>query len=321
MKKYLTLTLVTLLLVSLLAGCGASSKATHDSFAKNEIAMEAPMASVPMDPMAEEMGIAQDSAMSAGGETGHSSAIPENRKWIITVDMSAETEDLTAMLDALYSRIAALNGYVENQNVYNGSSYSARRYRSASLTVRIPADSVDQFTADVSGISNVVRNNKNLEDITLTYTATESRVKALQTEEARLLELMAKAETMSDLLEIEARLTDVRYELERYTTRLKGYDNKVDFATVHLNIEEVQEYTPVEEKTVWQRISGGFVGSLKGLGEGIVDVFVWIIVASPYLVVFGAIGFGLVFLIRKGRKNKREKKQKKMPPKIEKAEE
>jgi hypothetical protein len=304
MKKYLTLTLVTLLLVSLLAGCGASSKATHDSFAKNEIAMEAPMASAPMDPMAEEMGIAQDSAMSAGGDTDHSSAIPENRKWIITVDMSAETEDLTAMLDALYSRIAALNGYVENQNVYNGSNYSARRYRSASLTLRIPAEVVDQFAENMEGMANVVRSTKNLEDITLTYVSTESRVKALQTEEARLLELMEQAETMYDLLEIEGRLTEVRYQLENYTSRLKVYDNQVEFATIYLSLEEVQEYTPVAERTVWQRITEGFGDSLEGVWEGAVDLFVWIIVSLPYLVVWGAVVTVLVILVKRIRRRK-----------------
>lgn len=321
MKKTLSLTLVIVLLASLLAGCGASSKGSvaYDSM-KNEAAIEAPMAA-PMEPMYEEGYAAQDNSLTESG-AGQSAAIPENRKWIITVDISAETEDLDALMAALDERIVSLKGYVEDQNIYNGSNYASRRYRSASLTVRIPADSVDQFTQDVSGISNVVRSNKNLEDITLTYSATESRVKALQTEEARLLELMAQAENMSDLLEIEARLTEVRYELERSTTRLKGYDNKVDYATVYLDIEEVQEYTPVEEETVWQRISGGFVSSLKGVGEGIVNFLVWIIVSSPYLVVFGAIAVGVIFLVRKLRKGKGMKKPaKNLPPKIEKTEE
>ena len=310
MKKNLSLVLVIVLLAGLLTGCGASSKgaAIYDSVT-NEMAMAAPM-----EPMAEEMGIAQNNSLPGGGESSLSSAVPENRKWIITVDLSTETEDLEAMLTQLDGKIAELKGYVEAQNIYNGSNYSSRRYRSASLTVRIPAESVDQFTADVSGISNVVRSNKNLEDITLTYTATESRVKALQTEEARLLELMSQAETMSDLLEIEARLTDVRYELEAFTTRLKGYDNKVDYATVYLNIEEVQEYTPVEEETLWQRISGGFVSSLKGVGEGIVDFFVWIIVVSPYLVVFGAVAAVFVIAFKRGKKFRLTRKLKKNPP-------
>ena len=312
MKKTVSRLLALVLMLSLLTGCGASSTSgSYDVVMKNEMAMSAPMAPATMDaaPMAEETGLQ--------GDAGAASAIPENRKWIITMDLTAETENLDAMLADLDVRILALNGYVEAQNIYNGSSYSSRRYRSASLTVRIPAESADRFVEDVSGISNVVRSNKNLEDITLTYTATESRVKALQTEEGRLLELMAKAETMSDLLEIEARLTEVRYQLENATTRLKGYDNKVDYATVYLNIEEVQEYTPVEEVTLWQRISSGFISSLKGVGEGIVDFFVWIIVASPYLAFFGALAAVCIAIGKRVIKRRPIRRKKKSPPAAE----
>lgn len=300
-RKYLSLTLVLLMLLSLLAGCGASSKASADYAVMEEMAeAEAPMA-------------AAGNSLTSNSSRG-SDALPENRKWIITVDMSAETEDLDTLLDALDEKITDLNGYVEDQNIYNGSSYSSRRYRSASLTVRIPAEDVDQFTQEVSGISNVVRTNKNLEDVTLSYTATESRVKALETEEARLLELMEQAENMSDLLEIEARLTDVRYELENYTSQLRTYDNKIDFATIYLSIEEVQEYTPVEEETLWERISGGFVSSLKGLGEGALEVLVWVIVSSPYLVVWGIIAAVVIVLVKRHRKRKTDKKRKPTAP-------
>ena len=249
-------------------------------------------------------------------DTG-SDALPDTRKWIITMDMNVETEDLDTMLEALDDHILSLEGYVEGQNIHNGSAYATRRYRSASLTVRIPAEALDQFTAEVEGICNVVSSNKKLEDITLTYVSTESRMKALQTEEARLLELMEMAETMSDLLEIEARLTDVRYELESVTSRLRTYDNQVNYATIYLYIDEVQEYTPVAERTVWQRISEDFSSNLTSLGESLVDLFVWIVTSSPFLVVYGALIAGVVFVVKKLRKLgkvRKNKKNKNVPP-------
>ena len=300
MKKYVSLPLVLALLLTLLTACGANSAAPQYAM-KEEAAMEAPMA----------MDMAAGNSLTTAG-TGQSTAIPENRKWIVTVNMAAETEDLESLLENLDRQIAALNGYVEDQNIYNGSNYSSRRYRSASLTVRIPAEDVDKFTEEVSGLANVVRTNKNLEDITLSYTATESRIKALETEEARLLDFMAQAENMSDLLEIEARLTDVRYELERYSSQLRLYDNQVDYATIYLDIEEVQEYTPVEEETFWEKISGGFKSNLKGLGEDIEELVVWIIVSSPYLLVYAVFGVGIYFGVKQVRKHKKVRKQKKM---------
>lgn len=288
-KQYLSLFLALLMLGTILTGCGGSSKSTA--------AYAAPME----EAAAADMAVNTASGMRGAGESG-STALPEGRKWIITIDMSIETDDLDALMESLDTRINALGGYVEDQNIHNGSTYASRRYRNANLTVRIPDENVDQFTEEVSGISNVVSQNLSREDITLKYVATSSRVTALETEEVRLLELLEKAETMEDLLEIEARLTDVRYELENYASQLRLYDNQVDYATIYLYIDEVQEYTPVEEPTFWERITEGFSHSLKGVGEGAVDLLVWIITSSPYLVVFGGIALIVVLLGKRVRK-------------------
>lgn len=297
-RKWISLLVCLVLALGLLSGCGAKNSSyemAYDSgVAETWAAAEAPMAA---------------NGTASLTDTGASTtAVPQNRKWIVTVDMDAETEDLDALLESITSQIESLGGYVEDQRVTNGSRYSTSRYRSASLTVRIPAEDVDSFTQKVSGVCNVVRSSKSLEDVTLTYVATESRMNALQTEEARLLELMEQAETMADLLEIEARLTDVRYELERVTSQLRVYDNLVDYATIYLGIDEVTEYTPVEEETLWQRIGGGFVRSLKGLGETLLDVAVWLIVNLPYLVVLAAIGWAIVAITRRLRRKKAVKK-------------
>ena len=68
--------------------------------------------------------------------------------------------------------------------------------------------------------------------------------KALETEQDRLLELMEQAETTEDLLAIESRLTDVRYQLESAASQLKLYDSLVSYSTVYLTVEEVQKLTP-----------------------------------------------------------------------------
>lgn len=296
-RTYISLLLCLLLLASLLTGCGSGALADKHAAAGNSYAME------------EAAPAAMDTMSLTDSGSGGSTALPESRKWIVTVNLSAETEDLDAMTAALDEKISALGGYVEDQRIYNGSTYSSRRYRSASLTIRVPAEDVDSFTEEVSGIANVVSKETNREDVTLSYVATESRMTALQTEETRLLELMAQAETMSDLLEIEARLTDVRYELESVTSQLRLYDNQIDYATIYLDIEEVQEYTPVEEPTVWERISGGFKSSLTGVKNGAVNLVVWIIAGSPYLILLALAGWLLAVLVRHVRKRRFRRKQ------------
>ena len=300
MKKYLSLLLSLALLAVLLTGCGSAGKSavSYDSgMVEYAVSDEAAMAP------------AEGAAMkNTAADTG-STQLPQNRKWIVTVNLTAETDDLDALRSALDEKIAALNGYVEDQSVYNGSIYdSGRRYRSANLTVRIPADSIDAFLQDVGGLANIVRQNKSIEDVTLSYVATESRLKALETEEARLLELLSQAENMTDLLEIEARLSEVRSELENYASQKRLYDNQIDYATIYIAIEEVQEYTPTEEPSLWERIRDGFKDNLEGVGEGLLDVLVWFIVSIPTLVVLAVVVLILVLIVRRIRRRRKAKK-------------
>lgn len=299
MKKILSLALCALLLLGLTA-CGGSAKSEAMYSAGVMVEEAAPEAPAMMT----------DNAASLRGAQSGSSALPEGRKWIITIDMNVETDDLDTLMADLDQKINSLGGYVEDQNIHNGSNYASRRYRNANLTIRIPDEKVDSFTSEVSGMANVVSQNLRREDITLKYVATASRVTALETEESRLLELLAEADNMTDLLEIEARLTDVRYELENYASQLRLFDNQIDYATIYLNISEVQEYTPVEEPTFFERIKRTFSAALEGLGDGIVNITVFLVGNSPYLLTVAALVFVAVKFRKKIRFNRKNQANK-----------
>lgn len=294
-KKLIPLFLIGAILLS---GCGAKSTAYYGNSAA--IAEDSCYAEAPS---------MMESAK--GTESGGVEALPQNRKWVINMDISAETEQLDETMDKVNARISELGGYVEGLNSNNGSITSSRQYRSVSMTVRIPAERVDEFVQTLDGVTNVVSSSRNVTDITLTYTDTESRLAALKAEEARLLELMGQAENMSDLLVIEKRLTEVRYQLESYTSQLRKYDNQVDYATVSLYINEVQRYTPAAKQSFWQRTATGFVQSLEDLGDTIVNLMEWFIVDLPYLVILALLGWGGVKLVGKHRRKKAAKKAEK----------
>ena len=296
-RKYLAIILSAVLIVSLLAGCTKSMDAgmAEDGY-YNRFDSESAGSGV------------YDESYKEVGEASPAEAELTDRKLIKTVELNAETEDLDELLSALTQQVSQLGGYVENQRVYNGSAYSKYRSRSASMTIRIPAEKLDEFVGHVEGSTNIVSRYSYIDDVTLTYVATESRVNALVAEEQRLLELLSQAETMSDLLEVEARLTDVRYELESVTSRLNVLKNQVSYSTVNLSIDEVVEYTPVEEETFWQRISGGFMDSLKGIGDGVVEVTVFVLANLPYLVLLAACAVAVIFLARRTIRRKKAKK-------------
>ncbi len=296
-RKLLTLLLSATLILALFAGCGAASSDTAYN-GKGEISYESAVES----PMDSELG-----RYDSGTQTGEVKV--SEQKLIKTVNITTETEDLDQSIAALDQQIVSLGGYVEKREIYNGSSYSGyRQSRRAVMTVRIPVENLSQMVSHVQGSTNVTEYNETIDDVTLAYVDTESRMKALQTEHDRLLELLEKADNMADLLTIEERLTEVRYSLESITSQLRTYDNKIAYSTVHLYVDEVREYTPVEEETVGQRISGGFMNSLKNLWSGIVDFVVFLLVASPYLVFLALLGAGVAgVVVLFTRKNRRKK--------------
>lgn len=297
MKRYTAWILTIALITGLLCGCGAAS----DSATKgNGAVMDSMGSSAEMEP-------------GEGGLTSNSNSItnapesPVNQKLVRKIWLNAETDDLDALLQQVDDKISSLSGYAESREVYHGSPSATRRYRRATLTIRIPVAQLDQFVSHVTELSNVTSSNETADDITLTYIATESRVNALQTEHDRLLELLAKAENMGDLLKIEERLTDVRAELEEVASKLKLYDNMVDYGTVYLELSEVKEYTDITEpETVWQRIGKGFMQSLEDLGEFFTELFVFLVVAIPYLAILAVVIVVIVLIFK--RRRKKEKK-------------
>ncbi len=239
-------------------------------------------------------------------ESGELSPVVDtDRKLIKTVSVSAETEHYDDLLTALENKISSLGGYTESRQ----SGTHNRKSRYSRMTIRIPAQSLGEFLTHVTENANVLNTSEQTVDVTLQYSDTEAKITALETEQARLLELLASANNLSEILEIEARLSDVTYELERYESRKRSYDNQITYATVELYIDEVQTLTPTEEPTVFERISSGFMDSLEGAGNGLVDFFVWLIVILPYLAVWVPILCLIAFLLGKLRRIGQKRKQ------------
>jgi hypothetical protein len=305
-----------------LAGCGkssdyamstASSGSTNGTAAYDTASYESSMSESYYDYDNGYVTSASESGVSPAESTSQTQVADTSRKLIKTVSMSVETKEFDTMLSSVQSKVTELGGYVESMDVYNGSSYSYYRItRDASLTVRIPQNRLDDFLNTVSDIGNVINRSDSVEDITLTYVDTQSRRDALETEQERLLVLLDKAESVEDIITIESRLSEVRYELESIESKLRTYDNQVDYSTVYLSIDEVKELTPVEEKSTLQRMTDGFVTSLKNIGTDIKELAVWFVVHIPYIIIWAAIIICAIFVLRALKKRiKRIKERKK----------
>lgn len=237
-----------------------------------------------------------------------------NQKLIRTVSMDVETKEFDSLMSAIQDKTGELGGYIENMDSYNGSRYSGNHnVRNATLQVRIPQNKLELFLSTVSDEANVVRRSENVTNVTLNYLDTQSHKESLQIEQERLLVLLERAEILEDIITLENRLADVRYEIESMEKKLRSFDNQVEYSTVNLTVREVQELTVVveEEETTWQRISRGFRESLADIGNGFTEFFIWFVVTAPYLVIWGIVIVAVVLFIKWRIRCSRKKREKK----------
>lgn len=224
------------------------------------------------------------------------------RKLIKTVNISAETETFDTLIPELQGQVEALGGYIESISVYDINSYYVEerleKQRGADMTARVPKEKLDGFLSQVAEKTNVTSRSESVEDVTLQYVDLESHKKALLTEQERLLELLGEAESVEDIIAIEGRLSEVRYQLESMESQLRTYDNKIDYSTVYLYVTEVRKYSPSENAPVGQRIADGFVRSLEDIGCSIRDFAIGFVIDIPYIVLWIVLIAAAVLILR-----------------------
>lgn len=250
----------------------------------------------------------------AGGD------VRAGRKLIRTVNLQVETMDFEALLSYVQDRTQELGGYVESLNSNNGSNYYSTSYsgsgyrndRTASMTLRIPKNNLDNFLVQVEENSNITSRSEREVDVTLDYVDLDSHKAVLLAEQERLLSFLEQAETVEEMIMLESRLSEVRYQIESMESQLRTYDNQIEYSTVYLDITEVVELTPVpvKQQTTWERISDGFMNSLKNIGKGFKEFFIGFVIVLPYLVLFAVIILLIVLFTVLGVKKSAAKRKK-----------
>lgn len=300
MKKKVEAFLMAVMLMMMTAGCGNSSKMAADERATVSSGAE----------LDGEYSWDTDETADTGvtSENGLEAQVENGRKLIRTVSLSLETKEFDSVLTNLSTKTTELGGYIETASV-NGNSYSHHSTRYASYVIRIPADKLNEFVEVVSELGNVTQKNESVEDVTLRYIDVESHKKALETEQERLLELLSKAENMEEILTIESKLSDIRYEIENYESQLKTMDNQIDYSTVSVYIDEVERVTDTGEKGFFEEIKERFGNSLYIVARGIRGLVIGILGSLPILIVCGGVIAVVVIVVRKILKKRNMRKE------------
>lgn len=229
-----------------------------------------------------------------------------SRKVIKTANLNLQTLDFDEFQAALDAKIAEAGAYLQYADVSGTDYYGGRK--NANYTIRVPQENLNFFLAGVEGIATVTNKTVGEEDVTLSYTDTEAHIKTLQIEQERLLALLEKADDLEYIIRLEQRLSEVRYNIESYQSRLRTYDDKITYSTVRIYVHEVARVQEKEPETLWERISGGWEETMYDISEGAQNFLVWFVINLPYLVFWVAVIVVVVVVLKRKCAKRKAKK-------------
>lgn len=293
MKKKMYVAMVAMMTAVALSGCGKG--ANYESIADTAMATDA-AAGVEWTDDSAEMAVEEEMGGTSASTVNTDDVKQSQDKIIYTYNYSVETKEFDKFMDMVDARISEYGGYTESADI-NGNE-ALGQYRYANLVIRIPSDRIREFLDMVSTNSNVTYSHKSSDNVTLQYVDLQSHIKALKVEQESLMNLLAKAESVEDIISLQSQLTQVRYEIESYESQLRTFDNKIDYTTLYLDVSEVKRETTVEKLTYGQEIMTGLSDTFYELGQGLRSFSIWFIVNLPNMVVWAVILAVLFVVVR-----------------------
>ena len=196
------------------------------------------------------------------------------------------------------SAVEKHTAYISKEAEYNSDYAIGNR-----LTIRVPKEKLDTLIADIVTIAEIVE-SKNIEakDVTEEYVDITARLKTKKEVEKRYLQLLNSARTVSDVLNVERELQNIREEIESAEGRLKYMDNRESLSTIYLEINE--ELPTVNNFRFFDKLG-------EGIGIGW-KVFLNIILAIIYIWPLALIGITVWILIRRRIRKKRKQAKEKV---------
>jgi len=233
---------------------------------------------------------AAPSAGPAQSNGGTDAAFSNGAKIIRTGQLQLEVADVSKALLAARSAIQGIGGYIgASQQYQNGEDTIA------TITYRIPADKWETALDALRKLGKELTENTSSADVTGQIVDLDARIRNLKASETALVGYISKATKVSDVLDIESRLSDVRGQIEQLTAQKAGLDDQVAYATLAVtfgvNVPAVQAaaatWDPAGEA---DRAGATLVGFLQGLvTAGIWFGIVWLPILLVLAVVVGVV--------------------------------
>lgn len=267
----------------LLSGCSASSQSS--SSGGGGVAQEG----MPVPAPGDRSGAADGSAATDAQASG--------QKVVTTGWVTITTDDPVASAESVVELVEQLDGRIDSRNQQAGAE---GQQASAQLTLRIPADQVDQALERLKDIGSIDSVSLTADDVTLQSRDLDAQITALRASIDRLLALVGNAATTSDLIELETAISDRQTQLDSLTAQKQYLDDQVAYSTITLTLQTPAAVPEVVAGDFWSGLAAGWA-SLTTAAAGFLVVLG---VLLPWLVLAGIVVAVVLLLVRLSRRRR-----------------
>ncbi|MDR0301399.1 MAG: DUF4349 domain-containing protein, partial [Treponema sp.] len=241
--------------------------------------------------MAPQMSRAEAEFAEAADEKDSSSAnfADEERKLIKRAYVNIRVENLAAADDSVAALLKKFDAYAADTHVDE---------HSRSYSLRVPANYYDIFLAEMDGMGRLISRNENTEDVTLRYYDLEGRLATKKELLKTFQAYLGKAKTIEEILSVEARISELQYDIEGTGIQFRNLANRVDYATIDLYLYGPISSVPNRGLTFGERLKqlfGGFGGFLSTVAMVLIGIVIYgipilLLLMLLFLLLFGRIG-------------------------------
>ena len=177
-----------------------------------------------------------ESSVSSGEQLAQ--LVVQQRIIIRTVDMGVEVDDVGVAIDDIGELAKRMGGWIVSSN--------RPLMHTGSVSVRVPADMLDQAVLEIRALSlRVQYESSDSRDVTDEYVDLSSRLKNTKATEEALLKLLERAEKVDDALAVQSNLSRVQEDVERLQGRIKYLEQTSAYSLLNVSLsEEPREMVP-----------------------------------------------------------------------------
>jgi hypothetical protein len=204
--------------------------------------------------------------------------IESSAKIIKKATLKFETPDLAKTFSTIQNAAKRYGAVIANDASGKDFGSSFRN-----LLIRVPNAHFDHFINDIGkGVTHFDVKQISQEDVTEEYIDVESRMKSKKKLEERYIQLLNKANKVSEMMEIEEKLAEIREEIEAKEGQLKYLQNRISLSTISI---EMYTLNPSESGAtasyggkIWNSMKEGF----NGLSNFVLSIIgIW-----PFILIF-----------------------------------